>query len=174
MGLFSTIRWLSYSRTRATDRVHWNSISKMFFFFLIIMWNCENQVELLETTFQFLEIGNYFYCADLLGAGKYVYIFWVLSNYFWKWMRMKVLLWEDGEWTMNVRQDIVGRQPSKSRWKQKCTSGVFYAILAFTCFCLTNRWVILFFTNNWSSFLSIWWWYKWTHAEYIFLTQPFH
>ena len=69
---------------------------------------CENQLELLESS-------NYFYCADLLGAGqciktiqlfgfskaaivvhadRFVGIFWVFSVYFRKWMRMKFCLFD--------------------------------------------------------------------------------
>ena len=32
--------------------------------------HCENQLELVETTFQLLESSNYLYCADLLDAGR--------------------------------------------------------------------------------------------------------
>ena len=32
--------------------------------------HCENQLEILETTFKLLESCNHFYCTDLFGAGR--------------------------------------------------------------------------------------------------------
>ena len=47
-----------------------------------------------NSNFRLLKSGNYCVCRT-------VCIFWVLNVYFWKWMKMKVLLREGDEWTMN-------------------------------------------------------------------------
>ena len=135
MGLFSPIKWLLYSWTHSSrlGPLEFCHKNEGFVFLKRTLWKCENQLELLES-------GSYFYCPDLLCAGQYIETlqlfgfskaaivvragrlflsFGYLIFIFWKWVRMKVLLCEGGEWTMNVRQDIVLDNPLKLGDRQK-------------------------------------------------------